>query len=170
MSGMSAPRAVFSRALCTVLAVTAALTAACSGSGRGDPDPHGLALGKLTTIRDAVPAGARVQLNQAYESHWDRCGSNSSGAGFSDAAITIQFTSARAAAAIVASADTALHAAGWSSGALQSTPLGPFRTWTVDLPDGRTAHAQLSPGATDGGPVRWDLTGYAPPRVHPLPC
>lgn len=136
---------------------------------KGNPDPGGVALQLLRTVRAAVPAGAQLLAGeQASEPRWSSCDGDAATGGWSDAAVSFDFRTDIALDAVVSGASSALADAGWTAAGVEETPLGPSATWRRTLADGRTAEAVLSRSTRSASAdAYWDLTAFAPPVGRP---
>jgi hypothetical protein len=145
--------------------IASCVIVALSGCGHGDPDPGGRILDALKTVQAAVPSDATDVSTQYAEPHWDSCDGRPGTEGWSDVTVDVSFSSDRPGQELVGGAAPELAAAAWSVERADTSPLGPYESWTRTLDDGTILHASLGPGTPDNGAtIIWYLYASAPPH------
>jgi len=95
--------------------VSSLVVAASTGCGdHGDPDPGGRMFVALRTVEGVLPPDATGVIRQASEPRWTSCDGRKDTFGWSDASVTLSFTTATQPASLVAAAESGMLAAGWT--------------------------------------------------------
>ena len=126
-------------------------------------DPGIVRQNALRTISVALPSDAKVLIHSEGGPVQDSCFDRPGTHGWSDVVNGYQFTSNRAAEAVVANAQANLKSAGWTQVSTSSSITDPVVRWTKAVSGGVVAQAQLSIGRDGYVASFWDLSASAPP-------
>ena len=126
---------------------------------RSNPDPGGRILAQLARVAGALPSDATVLYRRDGEPTWDSCDGVGSTAGWTDASVTLGFTTGQTADLLLAHVQNVVASLGWGSFARAPVP-GLTASWSRDI-DGSPgpARLQLSNSSGTGG---WLLLAQAP--------
>jgi hypothetical protein len=119
-------------------------------------DPGGRIMAVLTNAEVAIPPGAEIAYRHDEGPHWDSCDGRDGTYGWDDVVFQVHFSSTLSASEIVAGADGALLAKGWSRSGLADGP-----TQWIWGTQQRSVGAQAQLTRDPDG--KWTLYATAPP-------